>query len=144
MTSSDKRLHLKRDFEQLQKAHSWYKHLAILGQIFFATYDENSLSWRFTDYEPTTATGPVYAFEVGAFLRGCEPDRSGGYVQGVTALVEDCYDDLMKLLAERYPEWLHLDWHTLSLTPSNPIVCKLFRRESQRYYEQLVADVFAF
>jgi len=142
MTGNDKLLHLKRDFQAFKHAHSWYKHLAIRGEPFYATYDINHLTWWFYNCESYTACDKVYIFEVGAFLRGSETDATeDGYVQGVTALVDDYYDDFMEVINERYPQWSNLDWPELSLTPSDPIVVQLFRAESQRYYDQLLQQV---
>lgn len=151
---------LRTDFERWSTLHSWYKHISLSGETWWAyqrigqeprngvcpqVEDISGTHWWFSCREPSGVKR--YPFTVGPFLRGvegrqwhqCRSDDCG-YAYGIHIIVDDVGEErFLEWIREQYPQWSDcsaLDWRMMDM--KNPILKELYQSEQDKYYNELV------
>jgi len=125
---------LRKDFEQFQTLHSWYKHIPLEGLDFFVfqVADEMGAHWYFSIDKPE-CIDTVYTVRFGPFLRGVEGNGCGSeYVSGAWAICELAGDKFDIWMKTHYPDFEHVKWTYKDM--NNPIVISVFRAEIAKYW----------
>jgi len=144
---------LRQDFERFQRLHSWYKHIPLEGQDFYAfqavgeqarngvhpqVADLSGIHWHFSGYKPEGIES--YKTRVGPFLRGVEGMHEK-MSWGLWIIRDLNPTGFRQLIETKYPQWVDVNWASIEHIIDNPIVIELFEREVADYWDELIRTI---
>jgi len=144
---------LQADYKRFCAQHSWYKHIPLEGQEFYAyqaqgeqprngifpeVSDPDGMHWHFTTRRPEQ---PSLAVRFGPFLRGieCYSYDNKAVIRGFHIIVSIAGDAFQQWVAANYPHLAHIDWKSLRVHwEASAAIEDLYKTECNRYWRDLV------
>jgi hypothetical protein len=140
-------MYLWSDYVRFCRAHSWYKHIPIEGEIFQFYYEKDGSSdemhWQFTNVPPDDPNTEVYNVRLGPFIHGdaCNRIWDEYDIYSVHIIIRRAKErgTWEPWIAANYPHFTHINWDDNRRdSETRAAVYEIYRKECRRYWDDIV------